>query len=42
MTLSLEGDAQLKVNTGDSVFVPLGVPCAWTSSVYVRKFYVVK
>jgi len=42
VTLSLEGDAQLTVNTGDSVFVPLGVPCAWTSSVYVRKFYVVK
>jgi len=42
VTLSLEGGAQLTVNTGDSVFVPLGVPCAWTSSVYVRKFYVVK
>lgn len=42
VTLTLEGGAQLVVNTGDSVFVPLGVPCAWTSSVYVRKFYAVK
>lgn len=42
VTLTLEGEAQLTVNAGDSVFVPLGVPCAWTSSVYVRKFYVVK
>jgi len=42
VTLTLEGDMQLTVDTGDSVFVPLGVPCAWTSSVYVRKFYVVK
>lgn len=32
----------LTVNTGDTVFVPLNAPCAWKSSVYVRKVYVVK
>lgn len=42
VTLTLENGAELRVNRGDSVFVPLGVPCAWTSTVYVRKFYVVK
>lgn len=34
--------SDLTVNTGDTVFVPLDAPCAWKSSVYVRKVYVVK
>jgi uncharacterized cupin superfamily protein len=33
---------ELAVNTGDTVFVPKGAPCAWKSTVYVRKFYAVK
>lgn len=32
----------VEVNTGDSVFVPLGARCAWKSTRYVRKFYAVK
>ncbi|MCM2461840.1 cupin domain-containing protein [Pseudomonas sp. LARHCG127] len=39
--LQVDG-TQLAVNTGDTVFVPRGTPCAWKSSVYVRKFYVCK
>lgn len=39
--LQVDG-TQLAVNTGDTVFVPRGAPCAWKSSVYVRKFYVCK
>lgn len=31
----------LQVNTGDSVFVPQGAPCAWQSIGYVRKYYAV-
>ncbi|WP_434570396.1 cupin domain-containing protein [Pseudomonas sp. Z3-6] len=40
--LQIAGGTQLAVNMGDTVFVPLGAPCAWKSSVYVRKFYVCK
>ncbi|WDU64192.1 cupin domain-containing protein [Pseudomonas poae] len=36
-----EGDA-VTVNPGDTVFVAKGAPCAWTSTVYVRKVYAVK
>jgi uncharacterized cupin superfamily protein len=42
VTLQLADGVELKVNTGDTVFVPQGTPCAWESSVYVRKLYVVK
>ncbi len=36
-----EGGA-VTVNRGDTVFVAKGAPCAWTSTVYVRKVYAVK
>jgi len=42
VTLRLGDGTELQVNTGDTVFVPQGAPCAWESSVYVRKLYVVK
>ncbi|MDT9673467.1 cupin domain-containing protein [Pseudomonas sp. JV414] len=42
VTLQVADGTHLTVNTGDTVFVPRGAPCAWNSSVYVRKFYVVK
>ncbi|WAJ39298.1 cupin domain-containing protein [Pseudomonas sp. GOM7] len=42
VTLTLEDGAQLRVNSGDTVFVAQGTPCAWTSTGYVRKLYVVK
>jgi uncharacterized cupin superfamily protein len=42
VTLQIADGTHLTVNTGDTVFVPRGAPCAWNSSVYVRKFYVVK
>lgn len=35
-----EGKA-LTVKTGDTVFVSKGTVCAWTSTVYVRKYYAV-
>ncbi|CAN1602219.1 cupin domain-containing protein [Pseudomonas sp. B21-028] len=42
VTLQAADGSELVVNTGDTVFVPKGVPCAWKSTVYVRKFYAVK
>lgn len=42
VTLQVADGTHLTVNTGDTVFVPRGTPCAWKSSVYVRKFYVCK
>ncbi|UZE20206.1 cupin domain-containing protein [Pseudomonas sp. B21-054] len=42
VTLQAADGSDLTVNTGDTVFVPLNAPCAWQSSVYVRKVYVVK
>lgn len=42
VTLRVADGIDLTVNTGDTVFVPRGAPCAWKSGVYVRKFYVVK
>ncbi|MCY1361493.1 cupin domain-containing protein [Pseudomonas sp. LFM046] len=42
VTLQLANGVKLKVNTGDTVFVAQGTPCAWESNVYVRKLYVVK
>lgn len=42
VTLQAADGSELEVNTGDTVFVPKGAPCAWKSTVYVRKFYVVK
>lgn len=42
VTLQAADGTDLTVNTGDTVYVPLGAPCAWKSSVYVRKFYLVK
>jgi uncharacterized cupin superfamily protein len=41
VTLRLSDATEMQVNTGDTVFVPQGTPCAWESSVYVRKLYVV-
>ncbi|MNG07771.1 hypothetical protein D3C84_910890 [compost metagenome] len=42
ITLQVADGSHLTVNTGDTVFLALGAPCAWTSSVYVRKFYACK
>lgn len=42
ITLQAADGSELAVSTGDTVFVPKGVPCAWKSTVYVRKVYVVK
>ncbi|WP_422775939.1 cupin domain-containing protein [Pseudomonas mediterranea] len=42
VTLQTADGSDLIVNTGDTVFVPLNARCAWESSVYVRKFYVVR
>ena len=41
VTLTLEDSSSVIVKPGDTVFVPQGTPCAWTSTVYVRKFYAV-
>ena len=41
VTLTIEGGTNVIVKPGDTVFVPQGTPCAWTSTVYVRKFYAV-
>lgn len=41
VTLTGADGTPLTVNTGDTVFVPLGASCAWQSDVYVRKYYVV-
>jgi len=42
VTLQLADGVELKVSTGDTVFVAQGTSCAWESNVYVRKLYVVK
>jgi uncharacterized cupin superfamily protein len=42
VTLLAPDGTSLTVNTGDSVFVPQGAPCAWKSTRYVRKVYAVK
>lgn len=42
VTLQLADGVELTVNTGDTVFVSQGTPCAWKSTAYVRKLYVVK
>jgi len=42
VTLQTADGNELTVNTGDTVFVPQDAPCAWKSSVYVRKVYVVR
>jgi uncharacterized cupin superfamily protein len=34
--------SNVTVDTGDTVFVPQGAPCAWKSTRYVRKVYAVK
>lgn len=39
--LTHEDGTSVVVKPGDTVFVPQGTPCAWTSTVYVRKFYAV-
>ncbi|MCD5979515.1 cupin domain-containing protein [Pseudomonas quasicaspiana] len=41
VTLTDAAGTALTVNTGDTVFVPQGASCAWESTVYVRKYYVV-
>jgi uncharacterized cupin superfamily protein len=42
VTLQLADGVEMTVNTGDTVFVSQGAPCAWKSTAYVRKLYVVK
>lgn len=42
VTLQDNEGGEVTVNTGDTVFVAKGAPCAWTSTVYVRKVYAVK
>ena len=42
VTLKDDQGSEVTVNTGDTVFVAKGAPCAWSSSVYVRKVYAVK
>jgi uncharacterized cupin superfamily protein len=42
MTLQDAEGVDLTVNTGDTVFVAKGAPCAWRGTVYVRKVYAVK
>ncbi len=42
VTLHDDAGGEVTVNTGDTVFVAKGAPCAWTSRVYVRKVYAVK
>jgi uncharacterized cupin superfamily protein len=37
--LTHEDGTRLVANVGDTVFVQKGAVCAWTSTVYVRKFY---
>lgn len=39
--LRLDDGPSVHVKPGDTVFVPQGMPCAWKSEMYVRKFYVV-
>jgi uncharacterized cupin superfamily protein len=41
VTLTEDNGNVVQVNTGDTVFVPQGTPCAWTSTGYVRKIYTV-
>ncbi|KMT57145.1 cupin domain-containing protein [Pseudomonas fildesensis] len=42
VTLQDSEGVEVTVNTGDTVFVAKGAPCAWKSTVYVRKVYAVK
>ncbi|MCM2360353.1 cupin domain-containing protein [Pseudomonas sp. SR18] len=42
VTLQDSEGGEVTVNTGDTVFVAKGAPCAWTSTVYVRKVYAVQ
>ncbi len=42
VTLQMPDGLSVTVNSGDSVFVAKGAPCAWTSTRYVRKVYAVK
>lgn len=42
VTLQDDEGVAVTVNRGDTVFVAKGAPCAWNSTVYVRKVYAVK
>jgi uncharacterized cupin superfamily protein len=42
VTLQAPDGSSVTVNPGDTVFVPQGAPCAWSSARYVRKVYAVK
>ncbi|MBK5410832.1 DUF861 domain-containing protein [Pseudomonas sp. TH34] len=42
VTLQDVTGSDVTINTGDTVFVAKGAPCAWSSSIYVRKVYAVK
>lgn len=41
VTLTGDNGAIVQVRPGDTAFVPQGTPCAWKSTVYVRKYYAV-
>lgn len=40
--LTMADGTVVTVSQGETVFVPQGAPCAWTSRVHVAKFYVVQ
>jgi uncharacterized cupin superfamily protein len=40
--LTMGDGTVVTVATGETVFVPQGAPCAWTSRVHVAKYYVVQ
>lgn len=40
--LTMADGTVVTVAKGETVFVPQGAPCAWTSTVHVAKFYVVQ
>lgn len=42
VTLTDASGAAHRVVAGDTVFVPRGAPCAWTSAIHVRKIYAVQ
>ncbi|MCP1445603.1 putative cupin superfamily protein [Pseudomonas sp. GGS8] len=42
VSLQAPDGSSVTVNPGDTVFVPQGAPCAWSSARYVRKVYAVK
>jgi uncharacterized cupin superfamily protein len=41
VSLQVENGPSVTATAGDTLFVAKGAPCAWTSTVYVRKLYAV-